>query len=428
MRGILGRKMAAVWGVGYLGYTTAIRLQAQGFHILLHDFSPQNMEALSSGDYPSSGVKEVWSRSLDVPGLDRSRLTLAADPRELFAARVHFIGFAPEMAGYEELLEVFTANPEACRDALVVFLAAETPGSVQRNFIAPLRAAGAACAVAAAFRHDWTIEEFLTSGGEQILAADSPDSLAKAAEFYGFIGQRHTTLASIQEAEIFENARRSLDYAVCAFVNQLALSYPGADIRKLSRHLVAGLSQQEVTLGMGLYEFKIESAIRHFLKGADRPEHLSLVREAQRTGLTMLLHYGDLLKKRRVRNVAILGLSARADMKDIRFASSLILAEYLNRQGVGVAVHDPFFSAEEITRIMPFARPLELAAGTLKADAVVLMTNHSRYRCLGQEDLDALGLTRAGVVIDNVGLFERFAFSRQTMYHLVGDGRLPLLE
>jgi hypothetical protein len=57
-----------------------------------------------------------------------------------------------------------------------------------------------------------------------------------------------------------------------------------------------------------------------------------------------------------------------------------------------------------------------------------MMTPHRAYRYLNQAELDRLGVTSAKFVIDNAGLWKDFLFSKDTFYHIPGDGKLGRLE
>ena len=102
--------------------------------------------------------------------------------------------------------------------------------------------------------------------------------------------------------------------------------------------------------------------------------------------------------------------------------------EYLSNKGADVYVHDPFFEEAEIKEIIPFVKPVNLNQVNLTPDAIVIMTDHSCYKSFTQEDLDSKGISQCKIILDNVGVFKNFTFSPSTLYHLVGDGKLDLLE
>ncbi len=79
------------------------------------------------------------------------------------------------------------------------------------------------------------------------------------------------------------------------------------------------------------------------------------------------------------RTVLILGLSYRPNIKEAAYSSTLLLARELAAGGARVLVHDPHYSADEISRFGLEAPPAFPPAHT---DALVIQTPHDEYRDL----------------------------------------------
>jgi len=310
------------------------------------------------------------------------------------------------------------------RDDLVVFLSVGAPGDLDRHFLTPARRLGLRCGVATAFRSDWTIEEYLHDGRQRILAADSAKTLERARVLYELLGVPFETLSSIQEAEIYENAKNGLQYLAGTFLNQLAFAYPRTDIRHMARLLLEDVELSESHLGIGSGGLKTSFAAQNLLEGSPAADHLSLLRDVQESDFASVLLYAELAKKRSCRTAVILGLSARGDQKSIELSPSVILAEHLHKMGVTVCVDDPFYDTASLKAVLPFVRHLDLLRDGVRGDALFVMADHSRYQYLTQQDADQLGVSRMPLVVDSAGLFRRLRFSPQTLYHAVGDGNL----
>lgn len=426
---LLQSKQVSVWGIGYLGYTITLKLHSLGFKVKVYDFNPIQLRDVKSGQYPTTEQQEIWSQSMDIPKISFSLLKIAENSRDMFDTDIHIVGFPAAGEGLRCLTEAFIEHKDLISpDSLVVFQAAETPGNIDLHFISPLREARVECSVAAALRSDWTINEFLHNEKEQVLAACSSASLAKAKVFYELIGQKYSVLSSIKEAELYENARNSLHYLIGEYTNQLALAFPKTNIRKMTNLLARNINSKEIKFRLGAENYKMVLAIEHMLNGAKHAEYLTLIKEAQNSSLSLLLSYADFIVRKEVQSVCILGLSSMGDQKDLRFSPSIFLAEYLNKKGISVAVHDPFFNSKEILEIMPFATPIVIEAGAVSSDVVILMSDHSHYKALSRQDLDDIGISRANIILDNAGVFEYFSFLPTTIYHLVGDGAFGALE
>jgi len=425
---LLREKTVAVWGAGYLGYTKMLRLQARGFKPLAHDLTGTGFSAkLRRGAYPEPEQVHSWSQTGRVPHLDASRVAVAP-PRGLMSARVHFWA-APlrDREGGSALggfLRALASSRREVKDSLVVFLPVGAPGDIQRLFLAPARRAGVSCGVVAAFRSDWTVEEYLRDGRQRVLAADSPRTLERARALYELLEVPFETLSSIPEAEIYENAKNSLQYLAGTFLNQLAFAYPRTDIRRMSRLLLEDVELSESHLGIGSGGLKTSFAAKHLLDGSPAAERLSLLRDAQKSDFASVLCYAELAKRRGCRSAAILGLSAKGNRKSVELSPAVMLAEHLHKMGVRVCVDDPFYDAKALKRFMPFARHAEVLRDGVRADVVFVMADHGCYQSLTQRDLDRLGISRVPLVVDSMGLFRDLRFAAGTLYHAVGDGNL----
>lgn len=425
---LLRDKTVSVWGAGYLGYTKLLRLQARGFQALVQDLTGTGFSAkIKRGAYPDAEQVHSWSQSGRVPSIDASRIRVAP-AASLLASRVHF--FAAPLADrrgrslLDGFLKTLAARRRQVKDSLVVFLSVGAPGELERRFLAPARRLGLGCGVATAFRSDWTVEEYLRPGRKRVLAADGPESLRRARCLYSLLGMPHEELSSIKEAEIYENAKNGLQYLAGTFLNQLAFAYPSTDIRRMARLLPEDVELSESHLGIGSGGLKTSFAAKNLLEGSPAADHLSLLRDVQESDFASVLLYGELAKRRGCRSAVILGLSARGNQKSVELSPSVILAEHLHKMGVRVAVDDPFYDPPALKAILPFARHADVLRQGVRADALFVMADHSRYQYLSQADIERLGISRVPLVVDSAGLLRGLRFPAGTLYHAVGDGNL----
>jgi UDP-N-acetyl-D-mannosaminuronate dehydrogenase len=432
---LLRHKTVSVWGTGYLGYTTTLQFQAKGFRVRLFDFGSRDFaDNIARGNYPTPEQRKIWSRSICAPLPDTAGLTVASRPEDILDTPLHVISMPRFWEDgtdiYASLAATLGRAGDKIGDSLVLFLAAETPGTIERAFIGPLLAKGAACAFACALRSDWSLEEFFASARPRPIAGHDARGLAMAESLFESLGVQTFSLAGIREAEVYENARNSLNYTVSAFVNQLALAYPDVNVRQIGDLLagsLASLPPTEAAPSLGSIGYKTTHSVDHLLDGAKNDQYLSIIREAQSTNISVILHYADLIVGAGIRSATILGLACPGSLRDIRLSPSIVLAEYLHSQGVEVHAHDPNFTIAELAEILPFARPARLTGERVAGEAVILMNDKDEYRALSQEDIDASGIGSARVVIDNPGIFREYAFSPGTAYHVPGDGNLKML-
>lgn len=430
---LFASKKVSVWGVGYLGYTTILRLQSKGFFVNCFSFDVGARQDMKSGKYPYERMKQIWSLNGDIPRADLSKLFFCEEESEMFeGATVHVIALPAfdEESGkpenYEKLVDIFSKNASALRGSLILFQSAEKAGTVENHFIKPLKKAGVDAYFASAFRSDWSVEEFLSGGETRVIAANNKESLDVASSFFDILGVSFKTLGGIEEAEVYENAKNCLKYGVEAYFAQLSLAYPDVNINEVSAMIVKNLNLQTKRSGINLLKRKNTLHIDNLLAGQNG-DYLSIIKETQSFSMSLALVYADILKQKKISSTTIIGLSVEGAKKDIRASLALLMCEYLHDIGVDVFVHDPYFSDEEIKELLPFAGVWKPEAKQTHTDAYVIMGSNPVFNYFTQSDLEQSGIFDAKIVIDGVGALKGFSFSSKTLYHQVGDGALKAL-
>lgn len=426
---LLKKKLVSVWGIGYLGYTELIKLQSKGFSAKVSDFTDTSFTTkIKRGDYLDKEKRYNWSAGGSIPPLDLTKIKIVKSEKEMFGTNVHIIAFPAVNRGGKDLLgllaKIFIKNKAQLEGALVLFLSAGVPGNIRKQFIAPLQKSGCRCSFASAFRSDWVMEDFLRDSRPRILAADSLQGLAMAKSFFDAMEITTKNLGTVEEAELYENSKNTLQYMVTMFINQLAFAYPNINMRKMTSYLLRDVALNESHLNIGAGSVKLPISVDNILRGSSNPNVLSLINETEGANINLILSYAELLKKNKCASAVILGISVRSNQRNIDVSPSIMIAEYLHKLGLRVWIDDPFYSDAVLKKIAPFARPTDIIKDGFKADALVVMTDHDKYKYLSQEDINRLGIRNAHLVIDNNGLFQNFSFSPKTKYHVIGDGKL----
>ncbi|MGA1823503.1 MAG: UDP binding domain-containing protein [bacterium] len=429
---LLETKRVSIWGGGYLGYTSIIRIQSAGFSVNLYELDGNRIEGLKSGSFPDVKQKESWAISGDIPSVDLSKLTICSSASQMFDSPVHIVSFPVVNLSNRNLLiglaESFIKNRELIDEPLVLFQSAGVPRSIYKSFIRHLEKEGILCYYASAFRSDWVIEEFLLNKKSQVIAGYTKEGLERATIFFNLLGIDYSIISSIEEAEVYENAQNALHYTISTFINQLSLSYSGIDLRSMSKLLLKNIKTDKIAINIGSLKYKVANSLSQLMDGIPGDNYLTILKEAQNGNISVLLYYGDLLKQRDVKSITILGISAKGTFKDIRFSPALIFAEYLHRQGMDIYVNDPHYGKDDILQIVPFAKYLDLREERVESDALILFRDHSFYRSFSQKDIEHKGISSVKIIIDDTGIFQNFRFSENTLYHMPGDGKLIKLS
>lgn len=428
---LLKDKTVSLWGVGYLGYTMLVWLQSKGFRANINDITNTGFDSKSrKGAYPDKEQLYSWSENSDVPKLELTKIKNCSKS-SMFGSRVHMLSFPPiDRNGnnrLRQLADVFVKHAENLEGALIVFNSFASPGFIDKNFINVLKEHKVKCSFASAFRSDWSVEEFLYKHNSVVLAANDTKSIEKAEILYKILDKKYKTLASIKEAEIYENAKNSFQYMTTSFINQLALAYPDTNVKKMTKYLLNDVELDESHLCIGSGGYKTASSVQNILEGSKNPNFLSLVKEAHQMNLSTVLQYSEIMKKHGIKGVTILGLSVKGNQKNIEMSPSVILSECLNKLNIEVYIDDPSYSRSSLAKVLPSAFYIDILKGGMRGEALFVMTNHNKYKYITSNDIKALGMDKASVIIDNVGLFRNFHFPQSVVYHTIGDGKLDLI-
>lgn len=229
-------------------------------------------------------------------------------------------------------------------------------------------------------------------------------STHRVAEFYrSALEAPITIVADAETAELTKLMETAFRDVNIALANEFAIyaSARGIDVREATE---AANSQPQSMIhdpGVGVGGHCIP-VYPYFLMEDAEPNELHLSRAAREINDGMATYASSLLAEQlgdlRGRDIVVLGLAYRADVKEFAFSSALRLIEDLTGQGAIVALHDPLFTDAEITAAG--ARPVALdAIGDV--DAIVIQAWHREYNALPDSFF-----RRAKVVLDGRGALE----------------------
>jgi UDP-N-acetyl-D-mannosaminuronic acid dehydrogenase len=123
------------------------------------------------------------------------------------------------------------------------------------------------------------------------------------------------------------------------------------------------------------------------------------------------------------RKIAVLGLTYKPDVDDVRESPSLEIVRRLSARGADVSTCDPL--APDTVQPGRRTRSVEEAVGG--ADALILLVGHKPYRELPPENLRAL--MKQSISIDCQHAWDRTRWEAAGFqFHQLGDGREPSLS
>lgn len=437
LKDVLKTKTVSVWGLGYLGYTTMLKLQDRGFSAVVYDINKKQLELFSNKKYPTADQVASWSQMGYIPKLDYRKIKLADNPKELFRSScAHFITVPEYTSGKDRqntvsrLAAIFAKSLKNSRiTPLVIFESASIPGHIEKYFVGPLKEQGLVCSrdyyLGVMFRTDWSVEAFIKQKDKMPIGGYCAKSLEAMRELFGYLDIPAVELASLKEAEIYANSIGVIQAMVGDFIRQLALGYPPVNVKRLSGLLFKNMTLEDCAMNIGTGGTRMTFAVDNLIQGADIPGKMTLLKEFQGVNISSVLNYGEYITKHGYKSVAILGVTYKGNQKDLTLSPAITLADYLVRNSVKVLLNDPFFDKDEIRGLVKGVAVAGFPEEVFLSDVVIVASDHNEYKYLSQAMLDGLK-KKTRLVIDNHGIWSRLNFGGKIKYHQVGDGTLNL--
>jgi UDP-N-acetyl-D-glucosamine dehydrogenase len=402
-----------VIGLGYVGLPLAVAFAQAGCEVVAVDVDPRKIEALAAGesyieDVPAELLREVSGRihaSTRYARLAKADAVLVCVPTPLTPNREPDLG--PLLDSTQALAEVLQAGQ------LVVLESTTYPGTTRERVQPILEESGLAAGqdFHLAFspeRVDPGRTDFTLRNTPKVIGGLTDACAERAAELYGLVCEQLVRVSSPEAAELtklLENIFRSVNIAL---VNELAMltDRMGIDIWEVVDAAASkpyGFMRFEPGPGMGGHclpvdPFYLSWRAREFDMATEFIELAGKVNQQ--------MPYHCVAKVQRALNdaglpvkgarIAVLGVSYKPGVGDIRESPALKIIALLRALGAEVAYHDPHVPALGELGL----ESLSLEDALSDADMALIVTAHpgvdhelaaERARVV----LDLRGVTRA---------------------------------
>ncbi len=377
-----------VIGLGYVGLPLVVAFAEAGEHVVAVDVDETKINAIEAGE---SYIEDITSERLRavLPNIEvsthfaplaRTDAVLICVPTPLTANREPDLG--PLLAAGASLGHVVQSGQ------LVVLESTTYPGTTREELVPLLEHHGLRVGdgLNVAFspeRVDPGRTDFTMRTTPKVVGGLTPECTERAAELYALVCDEIIRVSSPEAAEmakLLENIFRSVNIAL---VNELAIL---AERMKIDIWEVIdaaatkpyGFMRFEPGPGMGGHCLPVDP---FYLTWRARQFHMSteFIELAGKMNQQMPYHCVERIERAlndaelpvKGSKIAILGVSYKGGVGDIRESPALRIIEMLGERGAKLSYHDPY--VPDLPQFALSSVPLEEVAG---ADAVVLVTAH----------------------------------------------------
>ncbi len=435
-----GQKKVGVWGTGYIGYSSMAYYASRGVACIGTDVSKRVADDINSGRMPVPNL-EYWL-GFDVEPLTRNGMIRATtDWKELISHEIalHLLAVPTEK---EEkpwdgaLLDVLKklANLKSLKldpVPLIIIESTLSPNKTDQLVIPTFESyglkVGSDILVGVAPRRDWFISpEKSLRNLPRIIGGTTQETTAAMKEVLGIICEHLIPAKDHRHAEIVKSIENAYRHVEITLANQLSLAYPDLDMVEVLELVGTKWNVGTFHPSFGTGGYCIPLSSQYVLEGARDGSWLSILREVVRTDSVLPEIVAKSIVMRGARNVGILGLSYKGDIKVHVLSPTLKIVKTLKKGGLSVKVNDPYYSSKEIREITG-AESFEFPEGLTELDCIVLVAGHRAYRAVSRATLLEY-LSNCKLVLDNMEeTWKQLNLVEEGIeYHVAGDpGWLP---
>ena len=414
------REKISVIGLGYVGLPVAIAFAERGHEVIAFDIDTRRIEELEAGEDRTATAGSTRLRD--------AGLALTSDPADLARADIHIVAVpTPIDMARQPDLTILKSAAETVGGALrkggiVVFESTVYPGATEEVAVPILEAASGL-----RLGHDFEIgysPERINPGDDKhrfetiakVVAASSDAACDRLADLYGSVIDapihKAPSVRVAEAAKVIENTQRDLNIAL---MNELSMVFHrlgidtgdvlaaastkwnflpfrpglvgghciGVDPYYLThKALEVGHTPQVVLAGRGTNESMANFVATH------------VVQECVRLGASQPL------------SIAVLGVTFKSDIRDIRNTKVVDLVRELGQFGAVVEIADPLADPTEVHS--EYGLTLKDLDDLSPADAVILAVPHRAFLSDGGWPLvTRLLRDGGGLIADISGVLDR---------------------
>ena len=408
----------AVVGLGYVGLPLAVHLSAH-FAVTGYDVRKSRIAELKQGH----------DRTLEISGetLKEAVLDFTADPQILSSYPLIIVAVPtpiddsriPDLRPVENAAHAVGKHLAA--GSTVVFESTVYPG-VTEDICVPILEKQSGLKLGEGFTVGYSPER-INPGDRvhtldnitKIVSASDPQTLELLSQIYGTIVRagiyRTSSIKVAEAAKVIENTQRDINIAL---MNELSIIFNRMDIDTLEVLEAAGTKWNFLPFRPGLVGGHCIGVDPYYLtyKAESIGYHPEMILAGRRINDNMGKYIAERTIKilitagRPVRNarVAVLGLTFKENIPDLRNTRVIDIITELKDYGVHVLVHDPMADPAEVNHY--YGLTMTAVQDIQEVDAVIVAVAHQAYQHLGLAGMS--GLCRSGrpIVVDVKAIFD----------------------
>ncbi len=414
---ILHKDKIAVIGLGYVGLPLAVHL-SESFDVVGYDLKQSRVEELEAGHDRTLEVSDeelnqaAVSFTSNPADLELCRMMIVAVPTPIDEYRIPDLG---PLRGASE-----TVGKAMVKGSCIVFESTVYPGATEEVCI-PIMERESTLELGKGFTVGYSPERINPGDKEhtlesiiKVVSGSDRDTTELLSGIYGKIVKagvhRASSIKVAEAAKVIENTQRDLNIAL---MNELAMIFEKIGIDTTEVLEAAGTKWNFLPFKPGLVgghcigvdpyylTFKAESLRYHpEMILAGRRINDGMGKYIAERAVKMLIKEG---KQVQGAKIAVLGLTFKEDVPDLRNTKVVDIIRELEDNGVEVLLHDPLADKEGAR--LYYGLELQNLEDIKNVDAVIVAVIHKYYKDFGLSNIVRLCQDEHPILIDIKGGF-----------------------
>ncbi len=419
------KKPICVWGTGYIGLSTLAYYAKNKINALGYDINKNLIDDLNKGSVKNDDFKK-WL-GFDIKSLIKKKrlsFTNKIETIKKVNPEVHFICIPTEKDGKpltKILVKTLKNIQKIASKGLIIIESTLTPGTgdkivakmLNKNFefiIAP--------------RRDWFVDDSKTlEFMDRVYGCHNQKNNNEINKILSIVCKKLHKATSHRVAEMvksFENAYRHVDIALA---NQLSVAYPNDNIREVLKLVGTKWNIGTFYPGFGSGGYCIPLSSQYVLHGSSFANRLSILKNTIKIDKKINLMIAKSLIKHKVKKVAVLGLSYKANLKVSTLSPIIDFCKFMKKNKKVVNLFDPYFNNDETLKITNCKKISKFPTNLKNYDCVVFAVGHNFFIKNKNKILKNLNCK---IFFDNTGHFannKKYLNSKNVKYKLAGSNQ-----
>ena len=414
-----GKDKIAVVGLGYVGLPLAVSM-SKHFEVIAYDLKSDRIKELESGLDRTMEVSKDALRDAKIlftskpENLSLSRLIVVAVPTPIDEHRIPDL---KPLCGASE-----TVGRYMQKGSCIVFESTVYPGATEEVCL-PILERESGLKYGTDFTLGYSPERINPGDKEhslenivKIVSGSDQDTAGFLSDVYGMVikaGIHPVSSIKVAEAaKVIENTQRDINIAL---VNELAMIFHKMGIDTDEVLEAAGTKWNFLPFKPGLVGGHCIGVDPYYLtfKAELLGYHPEMILAGRRINDCMGKYVAEqtvkllVLAGKQVKaiKVAVLGVTFKEDIPDIRNSKAVDIVHELKTYGIKALMHDPLADAKEVKK--QYRLDLQSMETLEGVDAVIITVGHRFYKKLGLSKIAGLCQGKAPIVIDVKGVFSQ---------------------